>query len=85
MSDQTPEYVPPPRSSGAGIVIGILVAVFLLVAVCGVALLGFGWFAYRAVDVQMPPPVPQPIVEEAPAIGPMVEAEATRGPGVTSP
>ena len=87
MSDKAPDYVPPPRSSGAGIVIGILVAVFLLLVVCGVGLLGFGFVAYKAVEVQMPPPtpaVPQP-AEKAQKIVPPSETETPEEPEIASP
>ena len=86
MPDQTPDYVPPPRGSGAGLVIGMVVAVLLLF-VCGVGLLGVGFLSFRAVDVQVqPPPINQPQpMEVAPPAEPSAEEAATPAPATPAP
>jgi hypothetical protein len=78
MPDQSPapDYVPRPTGSSAGSVIVIIVGVVLLLfIVCGLGLLGVGWFAYRAVEVDVqrmneaqvqPVDEVQPVPEEEP-------------------
>ncbi len=88
MADQTPEYVPRPSGSSAGVVIGIVaVVILLLLVVCGVGLLGIGWFAYRAVEVQAVPAPPREVLEVAPAPAepPAVEPPKAAPPGEVQP
>jgi hypothetical protein len=74
MPEQTPDYVPRPSGSSAGVVIGIVAAVLLLLVVCGVGLLGVGWLAYRTVEVQVPVPPAQVLrVDEVPTESPKPE------------
>ena len=84
MSDQTPapDYVPQPRSSGAGTLIVVIVVVLLMILLCGGALLLVGMFAFTAVESRpMPAPVavPQPVVPapvQEPDLGPQPVQES---------
>ena len=62
----TNDYVPPPRRSSAGCVVGVVLAVILIpLVLCGLGVLGF-FYSWTELEVQ-----PQPIQEQVQPIDPV--------------
>jgi hypothetical protein len=78
MSD---DYVPRPSGSNTGWIIAVVLLIVLVpLVLCGLGVLGLGWF-YTSVEVQQPPPVPmEQAVEPAEVPQPVEPAVEPDGP-----